>query len=90
MINVEFTFDDEANGWLSEPLTIERQVMIHIELVAVAPLVTLKQEPDGEYAVYGQSPEESDQYETKITTSEEEVTIKLATPVEVKNCYIMN
>lgn len=90
MTNIDFTFDAEANGWLSEPITIERQVMIHVELAAVAPLVTLKQEPDGEFAVYGQSPEDSDQYETKITTSEEEVTIKLAAPVEVKNCYIMN
>ena len=55
MIRPKFTFDAEANGWLSEPFTIHEQATVHIELSAIAPVVTLKQEDDGEYANYGQT-----------------------------------
>ena len=89
MIVPRFTFDDEANGWLSEPFTMEEKATVHIELAAMAPVVTLKREDDGEYANYGQTPEESDQYEIDLT-SDSEVTLMLATPVEVRKCFIIN
>lgn len=89
MIQPKFTFDAEANGWLSEPFTIQEQATVHIELAAMAPVVTLKQEEDGEFANYGQTPDESDRYEIKLTT-EEAATLMLAAPVEVLKCYILN
>lgn len=89
MIVPTFTFNQEANGYLSEPFTVDRQACVHIELERMAPVVTLKREEDGEYANYGQTPKECDQYELTITSTEE-VTLILATPVGVKKCYIMN
>ena len=89
MIRPKFTFDAEANGWLSEPFTIHEQATVHIELSAIAPVVTLKQEDDGEYANYGQTPDESDRYEIHLTT-EDAATLKLAAPVEITKCYILN
>ena len=89
MVRPVFTFDDEANGYISEPFTIQQRATVHIELEAMAPVLTLKQEDDGEFAVYGQTPDESDRYEITLTTSEDAV-IKIATPVEVLKCYILN
>ena len=89
MIHPTFTFDEDANGWLSEPFTVEEQATVFIELASMAPVVTLKQEPDGSYANYGQTPKESDRYELNITSNQEE-TVILATPVEVTSCYIIN
>ena len=86
---LSFIFDEDANGWLSEPFTIEEQATVHIELSGKAPVVTLKQEVDGGYANYGQTPKESDRYELNLT-SNDEVTLMLATPVEVTKCYIIN
>ena len=84
-----FTYDQEANGWLSEPLVIAEQATVHIELAGKAPVLLLKQEPDGSYATYGQTPKESDRYELNLT-SNQEATLMLATPVEVTKCYIIN
>ena len=89
MIVPTFTFNEEANGYLSEPFTIDKQVTVHIELDSMAPVVVLKQEEDGEYDKYGQTPKETDMYELEIT-SNEQVTLILATPVGVRKCYIMN
>ena len=89
MIVPTFTFNAEANGYLSEPFTVDKQAVVHIELDSMAPVVTLKREEDGEYANYGQTPNESDQYELTIT-SKEEITLILATPVGIRKCYIMN
>lgn len=89
MIVPTFTFNAEANSYLSEPFTVTNEARVHIELDSMAPVVTLKQEEDGEYSNFGQTPKESDQYELEIT-SKEEVSLILATPVGVKKCYIMN
>ena len=45
-----FTFDEGANGYLSEPMEIEDPILVKIELASVAPVVTLKQEEDGGWA----------------------------------------
>lgn len=89
MITPRFNFDEEANGWLSEPFTIYEQCTVHIELACKAPVLTMKKENDGGYANYGQTPKESDRYELNLTSNQEE-TIMLATPVEVTKCYIIN
>ena len=86
MRTLTFTFDEEANGWLSEPFEVIEKVTIHIELSKPAPVVTLKQEADGEFAVYGQTPQESDNYDITLTTSENAI-VKMAAPVEVTDCY---
>lgn len=89
MITPVFIFDEEANGYLCDPFSIEEQATVHIELASKAPVVILKQEADGGYANYGQTPKESDRYELNLTSNQEE-TIMLATPVEVTKCYIIN
>ncbi len=89
MILPSFTFDDEANGYISEPFTVTEQAMAHIELASRAPVVVLKQEADGGYANYGQTPESCDRFEFDIT-SNKECMLRLATPVEVTKCYILN
>lgn len=85
----QFIFNDEANAYLSEPFTVDEQAMVHIELASRAPVVTLKQEKDGGYANYGQTPKSGEAFEINITTNKEEQLI-LATPVEVMKCYILN
>lgn len=82
-----FTFDEGANGWLSEPVEIEHPVIAKIELASKAPIVTLKQEEDGGWANYGQSPKDARCYEIEIKPKEK-MSIMLATPVEVLKCYI--
>lgn len=89
MIMPAFTYDDDMNGYISEPFTVEEQATAYIELECKAPLVILKQECDGGYANYGQSPKESDRYEINLT-SKDEARLMLATPVEVTKCYIIN
>lgn len=89
MIVPKFTFNEEANGYLSEPFCVDQQAVVHIELESVAPVVTLKREEDGEYGNYGQTPKENDRYKLHIT-SKGEITLILATPVPVTKCYIMN
>lgn len=83
----EFVFDAEANGYLSDTIVIDRNITVMLELAARAPVVVLKQEPDGQYANYGQSPEQSDNYRFTVRANEL-TTIKLATPVEVRMCRI--
>lgn len=89
MTTPSFTYDQEANGWLSDPFVVSEQATVRIELAGKAPVLLLKQEPDGSYATYGQTPKESDRYELNLTTNQE-ATIMLATPVEVRKCYIIN
>ena len=89
MIVPEFTFDADMNGYVCEPFTVEERATVHIELASPAPVVTLKMEEDGGYANYGQTPDDSDRYEIDIT-SKDEITVKMATPVEVTKCYIIN
>jgi hypothetical protein len=89
MIIPEFTFDAEANGFLSEPFTVDQIATVHIELSERAPVVILKKEDDGEYANYGQTPKQSDAYRLNLT-AKNEMTVILATPVEVKKCWIAN
>lgn len=89
MIVPQFTYDAEANAYLSEPVTIDEQAMAHIELASRSPVVVLRQETDGGYANYGQTPESGDRFEINITCNKENV-IRLATPVEVTKCYILN
>lgn len=89
MIVPQFTFDQDANGFISEPITIDEQAMVHIELASRAPVVTLKQEGDGGFANYGQTPKSGTAFEFNIT-SKKEITVKLATPVEVTKCYVLN
>ena len=89
MIIPTFEFDQEMNGYLSEPVTINRQALVHVELASRAPVVTLKRENDGGYANYGMSPKSSEAFEIDITANDE-ITGRLATPVEVTKCYILN
>ncbi len=89
MITPAFEYDEEMNGYLSEPVTINRQAMVHVELASRAPLVTLKREKDGGYANYGMSPKSAEAFEIDIT-AKDEITVRLATPVEVTKCYILN
>lgn len=83
-----FTFDEGANGYLSELMEIENPVIVRIELASVAPVVTLKQEEDGGWANYGQSPKDARCYEITIKPKER-MTIMIATPVEVLKCYVI-
>ncbi len=85
----EFTYDADANAYLSGPITIDEQAMAHVELASRAPVVVLKREKDGGYANFGQTPKSSDRYEINITCKNENV-IRLATPVEVTKCYILD
>ena len=89
MIVPEFTFDDEANSYLSEPFSVDEKAMAHIELASRAPVVVLRQETDGGFANYGQTPKSGDRFEIQITCKKENI-IRLATPVEVTKCYILN
>lgn len=89
MITPVFSFNEDANGYLSDSFNIEEEATVHIELAGKAPVVVLRQEPDGGFANYGQTPDESDRYELNLTSNQEE-TIMLATPVEVTKCYIIN
>lgn len=84
----EFIWDDEANGYLSDEVAISDPVTVCLELAERAPVVTLKQEKDGGFANYGQSPQQSDHYKIHIRATQPAV-IKLATPVAVKKCYIL-
>lgn len=88
MIIPVFTFDEEMNGYACEPFAVEERCRVSIELASMAPVVILRQEADGGYANYGQSPRESDRYEIEIT-SKDAVQLVLATPVEVKCCFIL-
>lgn len=89
MIIPEFTFDAEANAYISEPFTVDERATAHIELASRAPVVTLKMDEDGGYANYGQTPKGATGYEIDITTKRE-ITVKLATPVAVTKCYVLN
>lgn len=89
MIVPQFIFDAEANAYLSEPFTIDEQAMAHIELASRAPVVVLKEEKDGGFANFGQTPKSGDRFEINITCNRESI-IRLATPVEVTKCYILN
>lgn len=89
MIVPSFTFDDEANAYLSETFTVDEQTMVHVELASHAPVVILRQETDGGFANYGQTPKSGERFEINIT-SNHEITVMLATPVEVTKCYILN
>lgn len=89
MIVPEFTFDAEANAYLSEDITLDEQAMAHVELSSRAPVVVLKKETDGGYANYGMTPESGDRFNINITCNRESI-IRLATPVEVTKCYILN
>lgn len=84
----EFTFNGEANAYLSEPFTIEDTAVVRIELSSRAPVVTLKQEEDGGWANYGQSPKDDSRYEITIRPTEK-MTLMLATPVQVLKCRII-
>lgn len=89
MTELEFTFDAEADAYMSPPFAVDGIATVRIELSSRAPVVTLKMEKDGGYANYGQTPRSARGFEIDITTNREE-TLRLATPVEVKNCYILN
>lgn len=83
-----FTFDEGANGYLSESITIDGTTIVRMELASVAPVVTLKKEADGCWANYGQSPKDCRCYEIEIHPTER-MTIRLATPVKVLKCRIV-
>ena len=89
MIVPHFTFDAEANAYISEDITIDEQAVARIELASRAPVVTLKRESDGGYANYGQTPKSGTRFEINFHVKRESV-IRLATPVEVTKCYILN
>ena len=89
MVVPTFTFDSDMNGYVTEPIAIDEQALVHIELEQPAPVVTLKREKDGGYANYGMTPAKSDRYEINITLNKE-ATIMLATPVAVTKCWVLN
>lgn len=88
MIVPQFTFDAEANGYISNDITVDKTATVHIELSERAPVVTLKREEHGGYANYGQTPKSGTSFEIEIT-SKRVITVRLATPVEVTKCYII-
>ena len=88
MITPAFTFNQEANGYLSDEIIIEDPIIVRMELESRAPVVTLKQEPDGGWANYGQTPKDDRLYEITIRPTEK-MTIMLATPVKVLKCHII-
>ena len=83
-----FTFDEGANGYLSTPMEIEDPVLVKIDLASVAPVVTLKQEEDGGWANYGQTPKDARRYEITIRPKGK-MAIMLATPVKVLKCHVI-
>lgn len=83
-----FTFDEEANGYLSEEIEIEDTVIVRMDLESRAPVVTLKKETDGGWANYGQSPKDASRYEITIRPTGQ-MSIMLATPVRVLECLII-
>lgn len=83
-----FTFDEGANGYLSTPMEIEDTVLVKIDLASVAPVVTLKQEEDGGWANYGQTPKDARRYEITIRPKGK-MTVMLATPVKVLKCHVI-
>jgi hypothetical protein len=89
MITPRFTFNAEANAYLSEPFSITDKAMAHIELSSRAPVVVLRQEDNGDYANFGQTPRSAESFEINITCNNE-YTVMLATPVEVTKCYVLN
>ena len=89
MITPQFTYNAEANAYLSEPFTIEHEIIVSIELASRAPVVTLKKEDDGEYANYGETPQRSNRYKINITPKDVQ-TLMLASPVEVTKCFILD
>lgn len=89
MILPEFTFNAEANAFLSETFTIDEQAIVHVELASRAPVVLLKQETDGGFANFGQTPKSGDHFNINITCNKAG-TFLLAAPVEVTKCYILN
>lgn len=89
MINPHFTFNAEANAYLSEPFTVTDKAMAHVELASRAPVVVLKEENDGSYTNFGQTPRSGEAFDINITCNNE-YTVILATPVEVTKCYVLN
>lgn len=89
MIIPKFTFDADANGYLSDPFEVEQLATVSIELTQQAPVVILKQLEDGDYANWGETPKHSDNYRLNLS-AQDKVTIIIATPVEVKKCWIAN
>lgn len=87
MVQPHFTFDKTVNAYLSETFQLDRNATVRINLQSKAPVVTLKQDADGEWQNNGQTPKDNDSYEIRLQ-SNEEVTLRLATPVPVLNCYI--
>ena len=87
-MTAQFTFDNDANGYVSDAMAVNDGARIHIELSGRAPVVILKRENDGGYANYGQTPESGDAFEFVINSKEPAV-IKLATPVAVKKFYVL-
>lgn len=83
-----FTFDEGANGYLSEPMEIEEPILVKMELASRAPVVTLKQEEDGGWANYGQTPKDDRRYEITIRPKGK-MAIMLATPVKVLKCHVI-
>lgn len=88
MLKPVFTFDTEANAYISEPFVIEDLANVHIELSSRAPVVTLKREVDGEYANYGQTPKSDTNFKIDISSAKK-ITVRLATPVQVLKCYVL-
>ncbi len=84
----QFTFDEGANGYLSDELTIQDTTIVRMELASRAPVVTLKKEADGGWANYGQTPKDNNRYEITIRPTEK-MTIILATPVKVLKCHVI-
>lgn len=83
-----FTFDEGANGYLSEPMDIEGPMLVKIDLASVAPVVTLKQEEDGGWANYGQPQKDARSYEITIRPKGK-MAVMLATPVKVLKCHVI-
>ena len=88
MKTLSFVFDEGANGYLSEPVSIKDTAIVRLELEKPAPVVTLKEKEDGSWANYGQSPKDERCYEITIRP-EGMMTIRMATPVNVLKCYVI-
>lgn len=88
MIIPTFTFDAEANGYISSPFQVQGRCQADIVLAQMAPVVILMQEADGGWANNGEPPEQSDHYKIGLNAKEASW-VKIASPVEVRKCYII-
>ncbi len=82
MATLNFGYDQDLEAYVSDVLELLDVKTAHVQLGCKAPVVTLKEEEDGGWANFGETPQQSDVYEIKLQP-DKACRVKLATPVEV-------